>query len=558
MNKKSRIIPTGIFVVILAVSIYLSYRLLPQVYYLHDEWRALSDVFTGGIFAEINNFSFIELLFGKGRILGSLMNNLMFSVFAYNSLPFITVFYLIHFLNSLFLFVLVKKETKSIIWAGTTALLFATSSRYEQALSWIGAGNQVLISALFSLLSILIFLRRKKSSATLIISLFLAYVGFLFKESSAFTFLVLLYLGTKNMKFTRNRILMLVVICVGVLVILIRFYAINVANTEGFGLTYIVTKGVFNTVFYPLVSLSQYLVPYRFGDRLGFAYLAFNYAFMRHDGNAESIVHFILEDTLSLFFSTSMILVGFFLLKKYVKKYPLIVLAVVWYIATYLPISFRLINRYDSYINSLYTYYGGMPFWILIGGSIEVIYQRIKKYSARTFITLTGGVLLLLVVWKQISITNREVRVGAIRGTDMQLFVSELRKVQQTLPEKPVVFIDSDKNYVREGTKIPFLLGDGYILSVLLYQTGKIPDDILAKRLYEGFGENGYTQQGEKAFGYYSNRNSLIEALQQQMFDVDQVVFWYYKGYAHQLEDRTEAFRKELIAELNGNQYESN
>ncbi len=546
-SVKRWITPLQLIVLALIIIVILrAYHFLPSVYYLHDEWRALSDVFLYGVWTDIRNNSLIEIIFGKGRMLGSFLNSVFYLYAPYNTTPFIISFLIAHILNSYFLYLLVIKETNSTFWAISSALLFATSSRYEQALTWIGAGNQTLYSALFSLISIMFLLKADRSKIYFTISLLFACIGFLFKDASAYVFLLIFiysiyYLIKRNNNFHFKLFSLVSLSTVGLICIFIisKIYSSKVANTDGFGIVYILTKGVFNTVYYPIVSLSQFLIPFRFMERLGYGFLQFNYNFMFNDENRESIVHFILADFISVIGSILLLLVGYLLLRKRSINKRLVYISLFWFVATLIPISFRLINRYDSYINSLYMYYGGMPFWILIGGMITAIHQYIQVRPYKKIMTMFLIISFTFFIWKQIDITNREVRAEAIRGSDMKKFTQELMKISSTLPEKPVILLESNKNYIREYNRTPFLLGDGFVLSVLLYPTGKIPDKVIANRLFETFGEHGYIEENDKGYGFYTDINKLIVDLQNGLFLKEQLVYWYYDGYIHKLENKT-------------------
>lgn len=536
-----------IIIVGLIIAVILrAYRFLPSVYYLHDEWRALSDVFLYGIWTDIRTFSVIEIMFGKGRIFGSFLNSIFYAYAPYNTQPFVISFLFAHILNSLFLYILVKKETNSNIWALSSVLLFATSSRYEQALTWIGAGNQTLYSALFSLLSIIFLLKGNKWGPYYFFALLFAYIGFLFKDASAYVFVLIfisiisIILRKKNLFYTKLFSIISIatfgLISIG---IISKLYSSKVANTEGLGLLYTLSKGLFNTIYYPLVSFSQYIIPFRYMERLGYAFLNFNYPFMKNDGNRESIVHFILSDFISIIASIILFIVLILILRKRVFSNRLVLLSIVWFICALIPISFRLINRYDSYINSLYMYYSGMPFWILMGSIIHSLHIYIKKLKMKKYLEFLGLLLLAILIWKQVDITNREVRAEAIRGNDMRHFILELNKLVSIIPDKPVIFLTSNKNYIREYTRIPFLLGDGFILSVLLYTTGKIPDKVIAERMFENFGEYGYIEIENKGYGFYANKEDLLTDLGKGLFNKEQIMHLHYDGNNYKLYDKT-------------------
>ncbi len=536
------------FLFLLIGCILYSYRMLPNIYFLHDEWKQYGDYLLYGINSDTRNFTFLEILLGKGRILGSRMSILFFHFFSFNQNPFVVIFLFMHIINSFVIFLFVKKITSNILWAAVSSLLFASSSRYEQVLTWMGAGNQILFSSFFSLVAIYSAFSSKNNIYRVGLSLLFAYIAFLFKEASAFTFVLVAFISGY---FNRKNVLPWIYVhkkittifslfIISISLYIVKLYSINIANVDAIEPKLVFPKFVFNSFFYPLVSLSQYIIPFRFVKRIATFMLNFNYGLLSNNNNIDVIINFILSDTVSIFFSGIFLLTAYVILKRNSNHYLFLFICFLWYWVTFLPISLRLINRYDSYIYSIYMYYGGIPFWMLVGGLVVGIKKIILKLINNK-LTMFGGICLFTIfLYKQMNITHREVRHAAIRGIDMKIFISEMNKNIEKLPAKPVILLDSDRNYFIDKTRIPFFLGDGFILSVLLYPTGKIPDEILANRIFEGFGETGYIEQADKGFGYYNDKATLLSNMKSGKFDKSQIVYWFYKGDEHILEDRTD------------------
>lgn len=537
-----------LFILLLIACVLYSYRMLLDVYFLHDEWKQYGDFLLYGINSDIKNFTLLEILFGKGRILGSLINTVFFRIFSFSQYPFVVVFLLMHGINAILVYLLVKKVTNNIPWAIVSSLLFATSSRYEQVLTWLGAGNQILFSSFFSLLALYIILVKKKNIYYLGLSLLSAYIAFLFKEASAFTFFIIIGVF---FYFNKSRIIPILLLhkkvsvifslfVISIMIYIAKIYTINIANTGLLDTKLLLTKIGFNTLFYPFVSFSQYILPFRFVKKVATFLMYFNYELLSSNTHIDVIINFILSDVVSMFFSVLLILIIYLLIKKHRNYYFFYMICVVWYWFAFLPISVRLINRYDSYIYSIYMYYGGIPFWIIISAMFLGLWKNTQMLAIKNVSIIIGICFFGIFLFKQMNVTHREVRFAAIRGSDMRFFINEMNQYVRILPNKPVILLDSDRNYFIDKTRIPFYLGDGFILAVLLYPTGKIPDEIIAKRLFEGFGESGYFEQGNKGFGFYSNKATLLRDIESGKFDKSQIVYWFYKGNEHILEDRTD------------------
>ncbi len=559
MNKYRRLLSTiykykNVLILLLYVCA-VSYVYLPifHTYFLHDEWRQIASILEFGPIQELRVFSVPEMLLGKGRILGTLINNMFYYLFPLQTMPFLVFAFVGHIINSFILYRIVLRLTHNWKIAFFSGLFFAISSRQQEALSWIGAGVQIVGSTLLVLLSFDIFLRylEKKKIRYLIVSILLWYVSYLFREQVIFLIpvagLILLIRLLRKKLLPPFVIYASTVILAGLgLFIANRLFLSNLANTYGFSGTRLVEKQILNSMYYPLVSLGQFFLPYRFIYRIAEWIMNMWYPFMNTGGNNETLIHFPLSDIVSMFASSAIVL-GIILMYIYQKKLrKVIIYTMILYITSFLPTAFHEIHRYDSLLESRFMYITTPFVAILFGSFIWFLYGYVYKNN-KIF-----GLLVLLVslvfVGKEMTVARREVYVSEIRGTEMTGFLSSFKKIMPMIPPNTVLLIEGDKNYYYEHNTLPFMLGGGYILSVVYYKDGTIPLTAIKRtptieEQLVNFGSQGIVSDGKKSFGYYWDRNALKKDLSEKKFSVNQIRAFRYTSGNSQVADITNDVR---------------
>lgn len=533
-----------VIMIIITGAILYSYRDLPNIYFMHDEWRAQSGVFIDGITSWINRFSIMQLLLGlnRSKLLGALSNNIIYYFFPFRSDIFIYQFYSLHIANSFLLYFLIKKATKNTTIALLSSLFFATSSTGQQALSWIGAGLQILYTLFFSLISMLFIYQyiKKRNNKILAFALASCYLGYLFKEIGiiALPFLLVAVFHACLKKFSK----FFYIIVVGLVLTMISLFFLRSGNIESN------IKFVFNCVYYPFISMSQSFIPFRFMYRLGMWFMQFNYPVIAGYNDAPTIIHFIITDLLSIIFST-FIFISLFLVYKKTAYKNFFLVGLAWYFLSFVPISFALFNRNASYIDSRHLYMPMIGISILFAISIEAIVKLIRlHYRKLLTIQFAFLVFFFLFFYKQSSITAREVRETAISGIQMTTFIRAFKLIENSrvMPQKPVYYFSSDRNYYYEGNKLPFLLGSGYVLSVIEYPSGRIPKQVLEKEFLIDFGSQGYIESGDKGYGYYYDIKLLRADVKQGKFLPEQVIGFSYDSQTHEMTDITDKIQNEI------------
>jgi hypothetical protein len=507
-------------IIVLTLSVIIAYRNLPGVFYLHDAWREFAEVNIYGPLSGINNYDAVSLLLGKGRVLGTIINNIFLYYFPFQNLPFITIFLIFHAINSILLYKIIYNVSRNRWLAIISGIFFATTSRHEQALSWIEAGIQILLSTTFILASILILQQYllKRKVAYLTIGILFSYIAFLFKESSIFYIILmpiffLIWDKYFRMIVYKNLRYWYLLLALG-MAFIYGFYCLfglYISNTENKNFYYILFKSLFNSAYYPFISLGQYFIPYRLTYRIAEWILNFNYKLLSNSPSKDSIIHFILSDYVSGFISILILAFITVIYIKNTKSRRLILLTSFWFVLSLSPTAFHLINRYDSYIDSRYLYIttpaASIMFGLICVSCLEIIKKLPFKYFYLTFFIF----LLLLFFVKQISVTNREVRVASINGIEMSEFVKSYKSLKLIIPDCPIFFVTGNRNYYYDNNKLPFQLGAGYIMLVMNYKTGKIDKNLISERYLQDFGSQGFVRLKSTCYGYFWDQNELLK-----------------------------------------------
>lgn len=551
---------TALFIVLCTISILYAYQDITKIFYMHDEWVQLSGIQINGLFNAIQNLSSTQIILGVARPLGTLLNNIILYLFPYNTTPYIIIFLLLHIINSILVYFVSKKFTKNLVISLVAGLFFASTSIHQEALSWIGAGIQILFSFLFLLLGLMCLFKylRKKHKIWLFLTPGCIYISFLFKEVTLpfiLFFIVVSCYEIKKLSFKKvfytYGFVITALIGIGfyrIIDIYQRFIAHGVSGNQLVN----IEKGLFNTVYYPLVSLSQNFIPYRFMFRLGYWFMGFNYSFMKNDYNVESIVHHILSDMFSI--TVSLLLIGLliFIYTKNKNIRKAILYGSIFYFLSFIPIAFASLNRYGSYIESRYMYFQSFGVALIVGSIIYILYLKIMKWKRYKIIgQLIFFVFLILLLVKQCVITKREVNVNAIYGAEMKSFLAQYRLLNLVIPDKPIYFIRSDKSYIYPENKLPFLLNGGFIFMTIEYPSDKIPSILIREEYLKQFGE-GYREIKNQGFGYFTDMQTLVQFfLENQNVDQNQLIGLYYRDSDRKLINITDEAKKELTYQLN-------
>jgi len=521
--------------------------------FLNDEWLQLGYFYGLGIFAGIfDRYSFIDFLLGNGRILCVLINNIFFYCFRDNPFPFAVFALVFHTLNSYLAYLVTKELTGKKNIAFITALLFAVPATAHQAISWFAATIQTVGGMTFVFVSIYTSLLgiKRKNAILSIASWILAYIAFLFKESSFFVFPLLLILPNivvlkKTSINWKKYVTIFFIVCTLGYFKLNQFFQIPPGHLFTDESISFIGKSLLNTAFYPLVSLGQFYIPFRFMLRLSTTFGGYYYSFLAGATESNRAASVIVADLLSIIVSFIIILLFFYI---YLRKKPLrkvLCFAFCWYILSFIPMAVFLPERNTSYLESRYLYFSFYP----VAFITAVIWYELTKGIAGRFRNgmLVWGIMICFLgvfLLKQITVMQREIRQNIVYGQDIRYTMSLVRSAYPGLPDKPIFLVEGDRNFYYAKINLPFQTGVGYMLALIFRDNPVIPKEILAKNFLSKYEDYGYKEEGSKGFGYFGNREELLDFFRKNPhISPEQIISFYYFGYSRQLKDQTQEVR---------------
>lgn len=540
-----------IFCVVAFFCIFVVYRDLPNIFFQQDEWMSMGLVLGRGILGGIAEKNLFSLLGGTERILGSLLNNSYYYFFGIRVFPFVVTGIIVHFANTILVFLLLRRITKNDWVAGASGLFFAVGHAHHQALTWIAANTTVLPSAFFSLSSLYLFIPgvQKDSKRFLLWPYILGIISFYFKETGITTFFLFpimeLLWGRHHRIFWKRHIPVFGFI---ILAIIVRVLTMTGSGYQGVFAeddSSIAVKLLTRAFMYPFTSFSQMFIPphiiFAFAKRVS----QLPYGFLHNGPEAESTITFGIMDILSLT-ASAILLVGIWVVNLLEKKSSKTLLfGVIVALISFLP--FVVIDRPMSpYLESRYFYCGMIGAAIIMAGVWDWIYKYVRRHRYAL-----GFWMLLVVLYAGFLVKNgifikREIRLQTIAGEERRRLLRSFAAHYPRLPVNPIIYLtgDSPGFYGLADVVVPLQQGPGYTLMVWYAKTGVIPRQLLSQGYLWGIYDQGYKEVNGLGFGYFFDKTKLKEEYRSNpKLKPDQVVGLLYRASDKQLLDITDDIR---------------
>jgi hypothetical protein len=545
MNRLRSQIAFLLYCVCILLTVFAGYSQIHQLYFSNDEFKFIAGVQTDGLFFLLNRDSWIQVLIGLYRPLGTLIQNAFYLTSNNSTTPFIVFGLVTHVANCILLYFLVRKITNNGIVAYCAGIIFASLSVYIQSISWLACIVEVPGSTFFTLVSLyalVCYQTESKQYRWLMVSLLAAYIAFLIKDASVFLFgalpCVLFMYEWKRRKFTMPYYVFSAVTAIVFVVIRIqslktvaseRFLALSGVKTlfDG-GSAYI--QSIYHAFLYPLIGIIQIITPTRFIQKI-----IDSHSFMtppRVDLGLAGLALLV-----------CWILYHYF--KKFIKDLKPMIMVVLLYVSSFIPIALILEKRGSAFIESRYMYFPTMMFSVILGYLVLIAIQSYQKNTkhAKIFITvilICFGIYLL----KQISLT-RNLLYGSIKEQqDIKNVFEQLARYQKQVPDNPIFYLTSDYDYFWPNNKVPFQEGTGYMLQVIYLPSGKIPKDLVRNYYLEPFGLEGYQAIEGRGFGYFHDKDKLVELYKKNpLFSTEQIIAFRYSSQTKKIDPITEEIR---------------
>lgn len=551
--KKIYLIVAFIFLFVIG----FAYQNLFLTFYQQDEWWALGYILTEPLFGFMSHFSFLGLIAGAGRPLSVPLQYFLYNVSHFQIWQFAIFSILFHFLNTLLLFCVVYKLSKSKFLSFLASLFFATSSIGSQAITWIGTNTVTLPSFFFAMLAIYLytFFLHNEQKKFLYSSIFSAIVSFFFKESSIFllVLLPLMYVifGKKRTSFVSLIRMHALLIGYGSLAIFIKLFMLftvfsgqTASNVTGNSNS--VVRLLLHAISYPLESLSQmYFYPrsmFLFGETLGKLY----YPRIWNTPLAQVATETIGGELVSIIFSTILLVFCYVIYQLYKPLRKLLIFALILTLLSFLP--YIALEKGSSYLDSRYFYVGIAGGGILLAIFLDALRSfLVKRFKFPVYI---ASILLLFLFlaysYGHINSIQKDIEGQVKIGTERKNFLKNLRNLYPKIKNNSVFYITGDTDYYIGNHKVPFQQGMGYTLMVWYYDTGLIPKELLRKTFLWGMQDQGFEKANGKGFGYYWDIRYLMTDVRNKKIDKENIIGLFYKGQNKIILDITNKARSEM------------
>lgn len=541
-----------IFFVITILVVFSCHRIF-NLGFLNDEWLQLGYVRSLGLLAGyVNVLSITDIFMGKGRFLGGIINNAFLYFFDSNPLPFAIFAFVFHIINSFLVYLFIKELTQKKNIAAISAFIFCIPASAHQAISWLAASVQTIGGMTFILAAVLSGLygiKQKKTELTLLAWIF-GYIAFLFKESSFFVFPILLFLPfftrkKSERKKNYKRLLILIPIAIVGCIKIIQFFGIGSKSFISQNEIHVLSKALFNMIFYPFVSLSQFFIPFRFMLQLSFEFSSFFYSFLARADETNQSVSVVVSDMLSIIISFLLILFALFIYIRNKKIRIYIHFCLIWYVLSFIPMAIFLPERNTSYLESRYLYFSFFPIAFIIGIYAEeaaVIFGRLFKKKVIGWIIV--GLVLSMFIYKQMTFMYREIEKNIAYADNIKHVMREISDLYKTLPDKPIFLVEGDKKFYYANMSLPFQEGEGYMIALTFRDRPVMPKELLGISYLAKHESQGYQEIGNKGFGFFRDRDDLLSFIRDHpQISTNQIIGMYYYGFIGNLIDTTASVR---------------
>lgn len=554
MNNKKQIF----FSFFLLLIVLITYSQLINTFYQQDEWAFFGHALDSNLISSIfSQYHFLEIIGGTGRPLAASITFIFQYFLPFQPMPFLLFAITMQCLNSMLVFQVVRKISRSIFISFATGVFFATSSVSQQAVTWIAASSSALPSTFFSLLSILfyIYFLEKMQKKYLYLSSLNVLVAYFFRESAIVLVILLpfMYLLYSRKTISIYRLIKMhgILVFYFSLAIVFRIFSLlflaSYDNTAGFVTRagYPIVKLIFNIVLHPYLSFSQFYIPPAYMWQVADFFGKINYPRVWNTSLAPVVTETIGSSMISFMFSTILLVV---LAGTYIydmKNRKLIIFSLFFTFSSFLPYLF--IDKTNAYLDSRYYYFGAIGAGILFGivlNFLQIIFAKYRIPARLSFLLI--GTIAFLYFYLQVVTIQDQIEQEVAIASERKSFLAQLDRLQPTIDEKPIFYITGNTDYYIANHKVPFQQGMGYTLMVRYYSSGAISKKLINDGFLWDIQSQGYKEINGKGFGYFWDLDALRKDINSTSINKNHIYSFYYDVHNKRLINISDKVRKEL------------
>mgnify|MGYP001614312947 FL=1 len=537
-------------ILIILVSL-ISFWKISQIFFQQDEWLGL-----GGAVYRQETFgawgSIIQVFNFQNRNestrflpITSIANYLLYNNFGLNTGAYGLLSLAIAIICALLINNIVYKLTNSYLISTGTSILWITNNLAYQAFTWIGTMVPSLLTVLFFLLGLyfLLVFNEKKENRFYVISIIFVVLSLFSKESGVFyliTYSAVIWFFFKKEVNKLQKIKLTVLLFVPFLIsIIFPRLLFSLYNQNNFSPSVASANRIeiaYNLFLIPAKSLFHVYFPQKKIYEL--TYLANNIHYSAQTNGF--VVESIIADSFSLlaaFYILLMIFIAVLLTKD--KERKIIYLSLISFFASTLP--FIIFKNDAAVLESRFYIFPALWASLLLSSTIFALFSRFGKFR---------NILMILafvpIVFYYVSGIHKSLAQDILVGNYRKDIVNTVSEVKSELKVNNIFYFYTDNNGFYE-----FQSGFGQTLAVFLYDSGKIPKEVLTDRDYWDPSFEGLKSFSQGKFGYFMTYTRLVEALKNNKdLSLDSVYSFYWDPQKHSVKNVSEDIREKLKKDI--------
>lgn len=533
MNKNSVYFPIAIIVLTV-----FSYQNIITVFYQQDEWQTIGNNIVLNNFLEVfSNFNLLNFISVQERFASNALAYFLMGKFAFNTNLMGVYSLLIHIINSILVYAIVRwwviKDNNNKIFALIGSLFFAVSDVSMSAVSWFGTSLGTLPATTLILTAIFFYFKylEKQEKKFVLLSLTLLYLSFFFKEIGVFLLLFLPFISLLFLKFTKKAFISTFWPFFGMFIIVTFLRIINLVFLSDRSGELFITSSQDNfaqevavrAVMYPLTSFSLTFAPPELLVNFS-KYFTNTYYPSVASSEFNLIAQTVVIDVFAVFLTFIVLIAVYLSVKKKTKKTKkLAIFWVLFFALSFLP--YVLLSKNYAYLESRYYYLANLSAGIIIGFLGLSLAKFLKRWNLETL----PAVILILFLALHVKFLMKDLGHLALISRERVDFFNELKNLKPALStNKNVFFLTGDHDYYIPGNKAPFQQGMGYTLMVHYYQTGHVPGELIKDRFLWNLNTQGYKEVGTMGFGFFTDLEELKKVVRNNHIDEKSITSLYY------------------------------
>ena len=526
-------------------------------FFQQDEWLAFNRHILLSHKDGVSLFADIFLPSGPHYTPFSVLSiNLLFRAFDLNYLGYFIVSMLLHLAVVFLVGKLARILLKDFKLSLAASVLFGLLASIYQATTWVVADIGTHGPTIFGLVCLIYFFKFLEGEKNAyIISIVSLLISLLFKEIAVGLFILLpLYTILFTKKVPNKKKFLSWIMILGFVYIVLRLVLVssNAPQDKNRQLDQSYSRDdlIFNTITFPEKAISQSIIPsaalVNFSQKLA--------SRLPDDVTGEKSTpeydKFVLGSVVEATSGAIFLIISLIAINLWVKNkknnlgraisFSLALIVINSLIFTISPEKWGKIAILDS--RNLYFLSCGTAILLT---TLFFGYAKKKQYLYRILF------ILLIVInfhWLNLSLD------GLIADAEIRKnILSSIKKQHPRLPQKVIVFSESDKTFygLPENERIlPFQSGLGQTLLVWYYKDEKFPDDFLQNKFLWDIKDQGYKEVGGRGFGYFRDFEQMANTVVQNKIPQDSIIGFNYNSNEKNVTDISEEVRGRISGYL--------